>query len=423
MDRGELLAAIADARPGPADVVYVERRGEDYGCRVTSPEEDLLLGGGRAEFPDVWIYWSGDWPADDPDRQRAALRRPAGGDGDDGHRRRPLPLVARRSLAPAALSPEPPTGRRGPPVHFLDEHGRRGGGRRTGPAGDPHHPLGDGRPGGGGAAAGAGRAQQPARQGRHPHARASSSGSPPRPSACRRSTGRRSATPTCGASPTWSTSGRRGAGPAGRSTAASAPSGSATGARACMLLGVIFHDSPGNARAFQQELGGDWPLLDDPKDRTLVDFGVRAPPETFVVDADGIIAVKFSGPLGPGQLDEVLSAERLAGKVPSPRFPGGVAEWFRQGSAKPCTAVQFRSPPLSVLPGQGHFLPCPGVTATGRQKPRFCVFRVSSVSWLCHGRGSAGTLSAPPGSSRSEARNAPSRPSAMAASSSGKRCP
>ena len=70
MDRGELLVAIADARPGPADVVYVERRGEAYSCRVTGPEEDLLLGGGAAEFPEVWIYWSGDWPADDPDRQR-----------------------------------------------------------------------------------------------------------------------------------------------------------------------------------------------------------------------------------------------------------------------------------------------------------------------------------------------------------------
>jgi cytochrome c biogenesis protein CcmG/thiol:disulfide interchange protein DsbE len=74
-----------------------------------------------------------------------------------------------------------------------------------------------------------------------------------------------------------------------------------------LLLGVIMHDTPGNARAFQEELGGDWPLLQDPKDKTLVDFGVRSPPETFVVNAEGIIAAKFQGPLGPGQLDEVLA--------------------------------------------------------------------------------------------------------------------
>jgi hypothetical protein len=69
MDRSELLAALVDARPGPVDVVYVERRGDDYACRVTSPGEDLLLGGGATEFPDAWIYWTGDWP-DDPQRQR-----------------------------------------------------------------------------------------------------------------------------------------------------------------------------------------------------------------------------------------------------------------------------------------------------------------------------------------------------------------
>ena len=84
--------------------------------------------------------------------------------------------------------------------------------------------------------------------------------------------------------------------------------------RGVMLLGVIFHDDPGSARAFQQELGGDWPLLADPKDKTLVDFGVRAPPETYVVNEDGIIVAKFSGRIGPGTLEEVMAARtHLAG--------------------------------------------------------------------------------------------------------------
>src|SRR5256885_17232562 len=74
MDRQLLLSAIVDAWPGPADVVYVERRGEDYGCRVSGPEEDLLLGGGAGEFPDVWIYWSGEWPAEGSDRQQAVFQ-------------------------------------------------------------------------------------------------------------------------------------------------------------------------------------------------------------------------------------------------------------------------------------------------------------------------------------------------------------
>ena len=71
MDRQQLLAAIVDARPGPADVVYVERRGDEYGCRVSGPGEDLLVGNAAGGFPDVWIYWSGEWPADDAGRQQA----------------------------------------------------------------------------------------------------------------------------------------------------------------------------------------------------------------------------------------------------------------------------------------------------------------------------------------------------------------
>jgi hypothetical protein len=73
MDRQQLLTAIVEARPGPADVVYVERRGDDYACRVTGPEEDLLLGGGPGGFPEVWIYWSGEWPIDDAGRQQAVF--------------------------------------------------------------------------------------------------------------------------------------------------------------------------------------------------------------------------------------------------------------------------------------------------------------------------------------------------------------
>jgi cytochrome c biogenesis protein CcmG/thiol:disulfide interchange protein DsbE len=82
------------------------------------------------------------------------------------------------------------------------------------------------------------------------------------------------------------------------------------------LLGVIFQDSAAAARAFQQELGGDWPLLEDPGGRTAVDFGMRAPPETFVVNSQGIIVARFSGALSPGQLEQVVAAadSELAGQ-------------------------------------------------------------------------------------------------------------
>ena len=41
-------------------------------------------------------------------------------------------------------------------------------------------------------------------------------------------------------------------------------------------------------------------------------------------------------------------------------FRGGVAEWFRQGPAKPCTRVRFPSPPRIHLAFSAVFSACPG---------------------------------------------------------------
>lgn len=71
------------------------------------------------------------------------------------------------------------------------------------------------------------------------------------------------------------------------------------------LLGVIFDDTSEGARAYRRELGGDWPLLEDADDRTAVDFGVTAPPETFVVDDAGIIVRAIRGPVEADHLREI----------------------------------------------------------------------------------------------------------------------
>jgi len=79
--------------------------------------------------------------------------------------------------------------------------------------------------------------------------------------------------------------------------------------RGVELLGVMFNDKVAGARAYRKELGGDWPILNDPKDRAAVDFGVRGPPETFVVDENGVVVAKFTGPVGPGQLESAIATE------------------------------------------------------------------------------------------------------------------
>lgn len=62
-----------------------------------------------------------------------------------------------------------------------------------------------------------------------------------------------------------------------------------------VLLGIDFQDSRRAALAYMAELGGDWPVLDDPGGRTALAYGVYGVPETFFISRDGVIAYKRIG--------------------------------------------------------------------------------------------------------------------------------
>ncbi len=73
MDRAELFTSLAQAPPGPTDTVYVERRGAEYSWRVfaqdgVGPEGAIAKPGVDA---DVWMYFSGAWPREDPAASQA----------------------------------------------------------------------------------------------------------------------------------------------------------------------------------------------------------------------------------------------------------------------------------------------------------------------------------------------------------------
>lgn len=72
------------------------------------------------------------------------------------------------------------------------------------------------------------------------------------------------------------------------------------------FFGVVFEDTPENARAFAP-IDPAFPQLVDPQSRMAVDYGVTGVPETYFVDAQGIIRDKYVGPL----VDEVEIARRL----------------------------------------------------------------------------------------------------------------
>ena len=81
------------------------------------------------------------------------------------------------------------------------------------------------------------------------------------------------------------------------------------------LFGINQKDAPENARAFLAELGNPYDAVGaDGNGRISIDWGVYGVPETFIVDAAGIIRFKHIGPLGMADLDtEILPAlERAA---------------------------------------------------------------------------------------------------------------
>lgn len=76
-------------------------------------------------------------------------------------------------------------------------------------------------------------------------------------------------------------------------TAADATYGSA-GLR---VLGVVYQDTSEGARDFMTRYGQGYPGLLDPDGRTAIDYGVFGIPETFFIDASGIVRARQVGPL------------------------------------------------------------------------------------------------------------------------------
>jgi cytochrome c biogenesis protein CcmG/thiol:disulfide interchange protein DsbE len=64
------------------------------------------------------------------------------------------------------------------------------------------------------------------------------------------------------------------------------------------LVGVNMIDKAADATAFLNSDGNPFAAIAfDPKGSTRMDWGVTAPPETFILRGDGTVAYKFIGPL------------------------------------------------------------------------------------------------------------------------------
>lgn len=64
------------------------------------------------------------------------------------------------------------------------------------------------------------------------------------------------------------------------------------------VAGLNFRDEADKAAAYLADDGNPFFATGfDPKGRTAINWGVTAPPETFIVDGDGTVLFRFAGPL------------------------------------------------------------------------------------------------------------------------------
>ena len=88
----------------------------------------------------------------------------------------------------------------------------------------------------------------------------------------------------------------------------------AYGSRGVAFYGILYKDSPGNARRWLADMGGEvYPTLLDPGARTAIDYGLTGVPETVIIDGSGKVAYKYNGPVTfdmlASQIEPLLSQD------------------------------------------------------------------------------------------------------------------
>jgi cytochrome c biogenesis protein CcmG, thiol:disulfide interchange protein DsbE len=72
------------------------------------------------------------------------------------------------------------------------------------------------------------------------------------------------------------------------------------------IIGVSFRDIPSDARTFVKDQGAKWTFGRDDRGAVAKDYGVRAVPQTFFIDADGTIRDRVFGITSAKDLDHTL---------------------------------------------------------------------------------------------------------------------
>jgi cytochrome c biogenesis protein CcmG, thiol:disulfide interchange protein DsbE len=73
------------------------------------------------------------------------------------------------------------------------------------------------------------------------------------------------------------------------------------------LYGMVYEDKPTAAREFLKESGNPFSRIDLDRDgREGIEWGIYGVPETFVIDARGIVRLRYAGPIVGGTMNNVI---------------------------------------------------------------------------------------------------------------------
>lgn len=88
------------------------------------------------------------------------------------------------------------------------------------------------------------------------------------------------------------------------------------------FFGILYQDTPGNADRYLDEMGGQaYPTLLDPGSRTAISFGLYGVPETYIINAAGVVIAKHVGPVTESGLEEYIREGRRATPATAPPSP------------------------------------------------------------------------------------------------------
>jgi len=72
------------------------------------------------------------------------------------------------------------------------------------------------------------------------------------------------------------------------------------------FLGVVFQDKEEKILEFLQQRGESYPTVVDEAGKTAIAYGVGGIPETYFIDANGVIVAKYNGPMNGEILQQHL---------------------------------------------------------------------------------------------------------------------